>query len=567
VWPSLAVWRSGRESTRIAREICELPKKQVRMRGPRLVCCGQMRALRGLVQTVLAVGWAGVMSCGFPDYVVEQGSPELCDDFLLNGAETDTDCGGADCEGCGQGRACSSDRDCTSRSCEDDKCQAPSCTDGVANGTETGRDCGGNCAEQKCPDGEGCVGGTDCQSQVCSDDECQAPTCEDSTRNGGESDVDCGGGSCDPCSDGSRCDVNRDCVGKLCDRNTCVPRHCTDDEANESESDVDCGGPCAACEAGQICRLDGDCTSKVCSKAVCAAPACDDEVENGTETDLDCGGDACSPCQDGSVCLVGSDCLNGVCQGGECQAATCTDSVKNADEANADCGGGCPDGCLDGQDCLEAADCNSGVCKETCQAPTCVDKVANGTETDVDCGGDCPELCLVGDACRVHDDCVTGACVKRQCTATLQVFSRNTSAAQSQFIRPYLQIRNTGPTAVSAAELELRYFYTNDGAQSEIAECYFATPGCDKISMSVVEMEPALPLADHYLSVKFRANAGTVPVDGAFTFELALHEPSFAEYDQPSDYSWDPTKTSYTAHEEVCLYRNGTLIWGTEPPP
>jgi hypothetical protein len=359
--------------------------------------------------------------------------------------------------------------------------------------------------------------------------------------------------------------VNRDCVGKLCDRNTCVPVHCTDDETNEGESDENCGGPCAPCEAGQACRLPGDCTSRVCTTEVCAAPACDDSVVNGEETDLDCGGMTCSPCADSLACLVGTDCENGVCQGGTCQEATCTDSVKNGAEANADCGGGCPIGCLDGEPCLEASDCTSGVCAETCQAPTCDDKVANGIEPDADCGGDCPKACLTGQGCRIHDDCVTGACVDRECTATLQLLYRSASPHRPNFIEPFLQIRNTGPTAVALSQLELRYFYTSDGAENEIVDCYFAQPDCKDVQRSTVGLKPPALLADRYLSLKFAATAGSIAVNGTIKVQSAVYEPHYADYDQAGDYSYDASKTAYTPHDKVCLYRNGVLIWGVEP--
>jgi hypothetical protein len=254
-----------------------------------------------------------------------------------------------------------------------------------------------------------------------------------------------------------------------------------------------------------------------------------------------------------------------VCQGGQCQAATCSDSVQNGAESDTDCGSACSLGCLDGQACLEPADCISGVCDETCQVPSCDDTVANGSETDVDCGGGCPDVCSTGDGCRLHTDCLTGACVDALCTATLQVFYRNETSSQSSFVRPYLQIRNTGPTAIAASELELRYFYTNDGVQGEVVDCYFAQFGCEDLMMSIVEVEAPLPLADHYLSVKFGPNAGSVPINGGYGLEPALHDPSFTEYDQAGDYSYDPSKKAYAAHDKICLYRKGTLIWGTEP--
>jgi hypothetical protein len=303
----------------------------------------------------------------------------------------------------------------------------------------------------------------------------------------------------------------------------------------------------------------------VCTTDVCAAPACDDTVENGDETDLDCGGEDCSPCADSLACLVGSDCENGVCQGGRCQAATCTDSVKNGAEANADCGGGCPVGCLDGEDCRKASDCNSGVCAGTCQAPTCEDDVANGTETDEDCGGDCPKPCLTGQGCRLHADCVTGACVAGECTATLQVLYRNESPVQSDFIEPFLQIRNTGPAAIALNQLELRYFYTSDGAEKEVIACYFAQPSCEKVQRTTVPLTPPHLLADRYLSVKFAATAGSIGVNGTIKFQLAVNETAWADYDQAGDYSYDASKTAYTLHDKVCLYRNGVLIWGVEP--
>lgn len=543
-----------------------LAKKQGFDDGQPLVCSRQMRLSRGVLVTMLGLAGASVSSCGFPDYVVVPSYAALCSDLLLNGAETDTDCGGADCRGCGQGRTCAADRDCGSKRCVKKACAVPACDDGVMNGTETGNDCGGNCAAQKCPAGEGCVGGTDCESQVCARAKCQAPTCDDSTRNGGESDRDCGGGTCEPCSDGSRCNVDTDCAGKLCDRNTCVPVHCTDDLTNEGETDLNCGGPCAKCDTGRTCERRSDCISGVCTDEECAAPACDDEVQNGDETDLDCGGGECEPCGDSLICLVGSDCLSEVCQGGICQPATCEDTVTNGDETDVDCGSACDIGCADGQDCVKPIDCSSGVCDVTCQAASCDDEVVNGSETDEDCGGDC-DPCLTGKECRVNRDCVTDACVQGVCKATLQVFYRISADDRPPFVRPVLQVRNSGPTSVALTELELRYFYTNDGFQNEVVACYFASSDCKDLVTAIAPLTPARPRADHYLSIEFTAKAGSVPVNGSYGLELAVNEPSYANYDQDGDYSYDPEKTAFAAHEAVTLYRKGTLIWGTEPPP
>jgi hypothetical protein len=85
------------------------------------------------------------------------------------------------------------------------------------------------------------------------------------------------------------------------------------------------------------------------------------------------------------------------------------------------------------------------------------------------------------------------------------------------------------------------------------------------VLLSFVPIDPPRPLADYYFSVKFSADAGSVPLGGAQRFELAFNKESFDLHDQSDDYSYDASKTNYSVHDEVCLYRNGVLIWGIEP--
>lgn len=49
------------------------------------------------------------------------GAAASCTDGIKNGAETDTDCGGA-CAKCGNGKSCASNVDCTSAACAGGKC-------------------------------------------------------------------------------------------------------------------------------------------------------------------------------------------------------------------------------------------------------------------------------------------------------------------------------------------------------------------------------------------------------------------------------------------------------------
>ena len=151
-----------------------------------------------------------------------------CADGAKNGAETDTDCGGATCDGlgdkCVDTKSCLVDNDCTNGYCDaTNHCATPTCSDGVKNHGETDTDCGGpicDAANVRCADTEKCTADADCQNGYCnvgvSPHVCATPTCTDLVKNGGESGVDCGGTStCGGCP-GDPCTIANDCHSLSC---------------------------------------------------------------------------------------------------------------------------------------------------------------------------------------------------------------------------------------------------------------------------------------------------------------------------------------------------------------
>jgi hypothetical protein len=96
--------------------------------------------------------------------------------------ETDVDCGGASCRRvgiyCDDGKKCAINEDCKSGSCVDNKCV--SCSNNVIDGSETDVDCGGNQC-QKCNDictaAAGCVNGQSFSSHCNSGEDCQSGRC------------------------------------------------------------------------------------------------------------------------------------------------------------------------------------------------------------------------------------------------------------------------------------------------------------------------------------------------------------------------------------------------------
>ncbi|MDC0740719.1 hypothetical protein [Polyangium mundeleinium] len=79
-------------------------------------------------------------------------------------------------------------------------------------------------------------------------------------------------------------------------------------------------------------------------------------------------------------------------------------------------------------------------------------------------------------------------------------------------------------------------------------------------------VSPARTGADTYAEVGFTAAAGSVPAGGqSGEIQLRFNKDNWSNYNEANDYSCDPTKTSFANYAKVTLYRNGALVWGTEP--
>jgi hypothetical protein len=121
---------------------------------------------------------------------------------------------------------------------------------------------------------------------------------------------------------------------------------------------------------------------------------------------------------------------------------------------------------------------------------------------------------------------------------------------------------NTGTTAVSLAELTLRYWYTIDGSAAQDWMCWYSQIGCSNVSASFTTVSRVG--ADRYIELSFASGAGSIDAGGNVRVEYGFHK-DWTNYTQTNDYSFDATKTSYADWTKVTLYRNGVLVWGVEP--
>ena len=212
-------------------------------------------------------------------------------------------------------------------------CAAASCTDGVLNGAETDTDCGGK-ACYPCGAGKKCGGAADCGGAVCTAGVCAAASCTDGVLNGSETDTDCGGAACKACKSGGKCKAALDCSSAVCTGGVCVAASCADGVKNGAESDVDCGAKvsgCNPCAAGKACASAADCASDICTLQICATANCVDGIKNGAETDVDCGGLTCNACKAGKKCNVSADCKPNSCIKGSCTVASSCAAILTVD--------------------------------------------------------------------------------------------------------------------------------------------------------------------------------------------------------------------------------------------
>jgi len=384
------------------------------------------------VAVVVGVGCA-------PDitFVKPPQKPSYCSNGMPDpsAGETDTDCGGPECDPCELGQACSVLSDCAQGGCLVGVCQEPGCTNKIRDGGETGIDCGSGC--MPCPDGDPCVGATDCTSKSCKEGFCAAPACDDTILNGYEPSRDCGGGVCDPCPVGSHCNVDTDCTSLDCDPDTekCVvscgktDADCDGEASNECETNLLTSvRNCGAC--GTQCNLPHAtvmCVGGACQIDECEAPwdRCDTDETNGCETNLSNDVENCGACGMECPALHG----DASCVGGQCRIDACDQGYGNCDEEVSNgceavvasdvmnclaCGESCdaPDGAE--PYCTEKDGCGYTVCEEgrgNCAGDSS-GECADDLTSDVNNCGHCGKVCSVVHGTPSCDDgtCVIDAC-------------------------------------------------------------------------------------------------------------------------------------------------------------
>ncbi|MEO6520032.1 MAG: cellulose binding domain-containing protein [Mucilaginibacter sp.] len=148
----------------------------------------------------------------------------------------------------------------------------------------------------------------------------------------------------------------------------------------------------------------------------------------------------------------------------------------------------------------------------------------------------------------------------------LQVQYQDGDAGQltNNIIRPNLKIVNADSVTVAYNQITMRYWFTAENYAGMNTWMDYAQLGNSNVSMRYVALAQPCNGALGYMEYSFplsgnlSAGSNTGPIQSRFANQ------DWSNFNESDDYSYQ-NSTNYATNNHITLYRNGMLIWGTEP--
>ncbi|RCR67487.1 cellulose binding domain-containing protein [Larkinella punicea] len=152
-------------------------------------------------------------------------------------------------------------------------------------------------------------------------------------------------------------------------------------------------------------------------------------------------------------------------------------------------------------------------------------------------------------------------------TPTLQVLHKDGDNGQltNNQLKPELQIKNLGSSAVSYQELTVRYWFTSENHASINTFIDWAQLGTSQVKSQYVRLSEPRQGADGYVEYRFESGAGQLTAGGqSGPIQSRIAKQNWTVFNEADDHSY-AGNTDYATTSKVTLYQNGVLIWGVEP--
>ncbi|OQP50039.1 hypothetical protein A4D02_26745 [Niastella koreensis] len=132
-------------------------------------------------------------------------------------------------------------------------------------------------------------------------------------------------------------------------------------------------------------------------------------------------------------------------------------------------------------------------------------------------------------------------------------------------ISPYLQLVSTGKANVAYGELTARYWFTAENYAGINTFIDYAQLGSAKVKAKYVQLDTPRAGAYGYIEYSFDKTAGNLAAGGnSGVIQSRFANTDWSNFNEADDYSYVNNKT-YANNSKITLYRNGQLVWGTEP--
>jgi hypothetical protein len=144
--------------------------------------------------------------------------------------------------------------------------------------------------------------------------------------------------------------------------------------------------------------------------------------------------------------------------------------------------------------------------------------------------------------------------------------------ATTQESHPFFRIMNRGePTTLD--RIVIRYYFTKESDMAETASCYWVTGDhCSLAKLAFHDVPAPTASASRYLEISFPGASTVTVAGGSLEVRVAFKTGSDVLL-QTNDYSFDPDAAAadgaaplpYKRWLQATLYKDGDLVWGTEP--
>jgi fibronectin type 3 domain-containing protein len=149
----------------------------------------------------------------------------------------------------------------------------------------------------------------------------------------------------------------------------------------------------------------------------------------------------------------------------------------------------------------------------------------------------------------------------------LQVQYQDGDAGQltNNIARPYVKIVNADYIGVAYSELTMRYWFTAENYAGINTWIDYAQLGNSNVKMKYVPLDQPWNGALGYVEYTFIATGNLGANSNTGQIQSRFANQDWGLLNEGDDYSHQSNTGSYANNNHITLYRNGMLIWGTEP--